>query len=156
MPDPQISVRNGDGKLENVRKPTPLGRDNELNSVPVALSDEDLAKLDAILIKLGGAVLAPSVLTFTQTPRAVPATTSTQLIAANANRKSLEWMVVGTGHLSVAPGAVTMTGAGQGKNYSAPAEPGAQGGAETLRGWASQQAFTCWSDAGTSVIIWEA
>ena len=94
-------------------------------------------------------------ITWTQTVVTLPAGTSTTLVAANANRRALRWMVTGTNPMTVAPGAVTVV-AGTGMNYSPGSGTGFQGGSDSFVGnEVSQQAFSAISTGGTTVVVWD-
>lgn len=96
----------------------------------------------------------PAQLTWTQTAIALPAGTSTQIVAANPLRKGLRWMNVGTNPMTAVPGAGPAV-AGLGMNYNGAAGAGQQGGADTFPGDTSGQAFQAISTAGTTVVVWE-
>lgn len=89
-----------------------------------------------------------------QTVINLAAGTSATLIAANAARKSLRWMVVGTNPMTVAPGTGTVT-VGQGMNYGPSSGLGQQGGAESFTSDVPTNAFSAISAAGTTVAVWE-
>lgn len=94
-------------------------------------------------------------ITWTQTIVTLTAATSAALIAANANRKALRWMVTGLNPMTVAPGNVTVT-AGAGMNYSPASGTGFQGGFESFSGIEiSAQQFNAISTLGTTVAVWE-
>jgi hypothetical protein len=93
--------------------------------------------------------------TVTQTVVTLTAATSRTLIAANASRKYLFWMNIGTAPMTVAPGAVTVT-AGQGANFDPGSSSSNQGGTFSMENSSvSQQAFSAISTAGTTVVVWE-
>jgi len=91
---------------------------------------------------------------WTQTIVTLSAATSATLIAANASRKKLRWMVTGTNPMTVAPGAVTVV-VNVGMNYNGNSGVGTQGGSDTFDGDASQQAFSAISTLGTTLTVWE-
>lgn len=81
-------------------------------------------------------------------------TASTQLIAANPNRKYLAWMVIGTADVTVVPGAGPAV-AGAGLVYQA-SGAGKQGASEEFPSGAPSNAFQCVAAAaGSTVIVWE-
>jgi hypothetical protein len=81
-------------------------------------------------------------------------TTSAQLIAANANRKYLSWMVIGTADVTIVPGA-TAAVAGAGLVYQA-SGAGKQGASEEFPNGAPSNAFQVIAAAtGSTVIVWE-
>lgn len=99
--------------------------------------------------------VSSSSVTWTQSIVTLSAATSATLLAANASRKALRWMVTGTNPMTVAPGVVTVT-AGQGLNYSAGSGTGQQGGADSFGpNEVSTQAFSAISTSGTTVAVWE-
>jgi hypothetical protein len=89
----------------------------------------------------------------TQTIVAVTAT-STQLIAANANRKYLSWMVIGTADVTVTPGAsAAVVGAGMMYQSSGANK---QGASEEFPHGTPTNAFQCIAAAtGSSIVVWE-
>lgn len=93
-------------------------------------------------------------LSWTQTTVTLTAATSATLLAANASRKGLRWMVTGTNPMTVAPGLVTVI-AGAGMNYSPGSGTGQQGGSDSFAGDTSTQAFSAISTLGTTVTVWE-
>ena len=101
----------------------------------------------------GNTVVIPTI-AWTQTVVALAAATSATLIAANANRKALRWMVSGANPMTVAPGLVAVV-ASVGMNYNSAPVNGAQGGSDSFAGELSLQAFSAVSALGTTVIIWE-
>lgn len=93
--------------------------------------------------------------TITQTTKTLVAATSAQLIAANANRKGLRWMVTGANPMTVVPGAGPAA-VNTGLNYSGNSGAGTQGGSDTFEGSSCPTgAFQAISTGGTTVIIWE-
>jgi len=93
-------------------------------------------------------------LTWTQTSVALTAATSATLIASNASRKALRWMVVGSNPMTVAPGAGPVT-ANAGFNYNGSSASGFQGGSDDFTGEISTQQFSAISTLGTTAIVWE-
>lgn len=91
----------------------------------------------------------------TQTCTALPAGTSTTFLLGNAARRSLRWQNVGTGAMTVAPGAGPVI-VGAGLNYEPPASAGGQGGGTSFDGAPTPAgAFSAISTAGTTVCAWE-
>lgn len=77
-----------------------------------------------------------------------------QIIAANANRKYLEWMVVGTQDVTVAPGAAAPS-VGMGMVYTG-VGAGKQGAGELFAQGVPTNAFSAIAAAaGSSLVIWE-
>jgi hypothetical protein len=88
----------------------------------------------------------------TQTTLAVTASSQT-LIAANAARKYLAWMVIGTADVTVSPASPAVVSVG--KVYQA-AGAGLQGASEDFNGLAPTGAFYAIASAtGSTVIVWE-
>lgn len=101
----------------------------------------------------GGASSAGLAYTITQTAVTV-GTASSQLVAANANRKYLAWMVLGTADVTVRPGATSAV-VGTGLVYQA-SGTGKQGASQEFPGGAPTNAFQCIAAAaGSTVIVWE-
>ncbi len=115
------------------------------------------APLGPATAEAAAVAVVPIANTVTWTQRAVTlvAATSMPLIAANAARKALRWMNVGTNPMTVAPGAVTVV-AGVGFNYDPGSSALNQGGADDFAAnEMSTQAFSAISTDGTTVIVWE-
>lgn len=93
-------------------------------------------------------------ITWTPTIVTLTAANSATLIAANANRKALRWMITGTNPMTVVPGAGPAV-AGAGMNYSPGSGTGYQGGSDSFAGEVSTQAFSAISTGGTTVVVWE-
>ncbi len=90
--------------------------------------------------------------TITQTAITMDGTTK-QLIAANAARKYLSWMVVGAGAVTVAPGAADAV-AGVGRVYNG-GGTALQGGAEDFPGGAPSNPFQTIGPVGAILYVWE-
>lgn len=91
--------------------------------------------------------------TITQTVVAV-GTTSGQVVAANASRKYLAWMAVGTADVTVAAGTASVS-VGAGMIYQA-SGANKQGASEEFPGGAPGNAFQCIAAAaGSNLIVWE-
>lgn len=88
----------------------------------------------------------------TQTVIAVSAN-DTVLIAANALRKSLKWMVIGAADVTVKPG--TTCTAGIGMVYQSSGSDGKQGGAEDFPNGCPTNAFACAAASATRIVVWE-
>jgi hypothetical protein len=93
--------------------------------------------------------------TTTATIVTLTAATSAQLIAANATRKGLRWMNIGTNPVTVVIGAGPAV-VGNGMAYSGAAGTGQQGGSEAFEGTAvpGDQMYAI-STLGTTIIVWE-
>jgi hypothetical protein len=89
-----------------------------------------------------------------QTIVTLTANTSAALIAANTVRKSLRWMVLTSGYMTVAPGTGAVT-VGNGMNYSGSGGVGQQGGSEVFSSDVPTSAFSAISAAGVTVAVWE-
>lgn len=93
--------------------------------------------------------------TTTATVVTLTAATSAQLIAANATRKGLRWMNIGTNPVTIVPGASAAV-VGNGMNYNGSGGTGQQGGSEAFEGTAVPgDAFQAISTNGTTIIVWE-
>lgn len=93
--------------------------------------------------------------TVTQTIITLSPGTTTQLIAANAARKGLRWMNIGSNPMTVAPGASAAV-VGQGMQYNGAFGTGMQGGSESFEGTAvPTSAFQAISTLGTTIVVWE-
>lgn len=115
----------------------------------------DQLQVDASKNLKTSATVTPGTVTLTQTVVTFTAATSRTLIAANASRKYLFYMNVGTNPVTLAPGVVTVT-AGAGVNLDPGSTSANQGGWFAMESSAiSQQAFSGISTAGTTVVIWE-
>jgi hypothetical protein len=101
----------------------------------------------------GGGGSSLNAYAITQTVVAVTGTSAT-LIAANASRKFLAWMVVGTQDVTVAAGtAAAVMGVGQ-VYQSGGANK--QGASEEFPQGVPTNAFTCIAaGAGSSMVVWE-
>jgi hypothetical protein len=98
--------------------------------------------------------VAPQTLTWTQSSVTLAAATSASLIASNASRKALRWMVSGVNPMTAAPGAGAVT-VGVGFSYNGASATGFQGGSDDFTGEISAQQFSAISTLGTTVILWE-
>jgi hypothetical protein len=92
--------------------------------------------------------------TLTQTVKSLTASTSTELVAANANRQYLAIQVIGTSGINLNIGADATVNSGW---AVAPASAtGGQGGAMTWdAGVVTQQQIKAISAAATTVVVWE-
>ncbi len=101
----------------------------------------------------GGSGGGLNTFTISQTLVAVSAA-NTPLVAANASRKSLKWMVIGAADVTVAPGTTCAVGVGM--IYQAGgAGDGHQGSSEDFPNGCPTNAFACAAAAGTKILVWE-
>ncbi len=93
-----------------------------------------------------------STMTITQTAVTVTAS-SQQLVAANATRKYLAWMVVGTANVTISPAATTVSGVGF--VYSAGGAL-SQGGSQEFVGIQAVNEFSVIGvSTGSIVYVWQ-
>ena len=90
-----------------------------------------------------------------QTVVPIPANTNTQLVAANALRIGLRWMVTGTNAVTIAPGTTPITAFGLGVIYNPSPIAGQQGSSEKLDPNECLDAFQAYASAATQVVVWE-
>lgn len=101
----------------------------------------------------GGGGTSSTPYTITQTVVAVTAA-SAQVVAANAARRFLAWMVLGTADVTIAPGA-TAAVVGAGMVYQG-SGANKQGASEEFPNGAPSNAFQCIAAAaGSNLIVWE-
>ncbi len=94
----------------------------------------------------------PAGLTITQTTLAVTAS-SQLLIAANTNRRYLQWMIVGTQDVTISPATPVVAGVGMIYNNGG---AGLQGASQEWVSNSPQNAFyAIASSTGSTVIVWE-
>lgn len=87
----------------------------------------------------------------TQTTLAVTATSQT-LIAANAARKYLAWMVVGTADVTISPATPAVVGVGMVYQSNG---AGKQGGSEEFPAPPTNAFYAIAAATGSTVIVWE-
>lgn len=155
-----VDLGNGT-KLDVVTPADPTGQPYTSTNTPPRPTDgaTNSAQVvgNGVLSAIQGLLAAPVTRTgaITQTVVTLAPGTSAQLLAANASRKWARWMVVGTGPMTVAPGA-TPAVVGAGMAYDPAAGVGRQGGSESLSDPVSATgAFQAISTAGTVVVVWE-
>lgn len=130
------------------------GQDISGTAAPIGLPAVQLVDATGAPAAGGPGPGGGAAVTWTQIPVTLVAATSATLIAANANRRALRWMVTGSNPMTVVPGAGPAV-AGTGMNYSPGSGVGFQGGADGFSGEVSTQAFTAISTLGTTVAVWE-